>query len=165
MSSETISAPVLSGKRSSRVKPGEKAAKVKRGTVVPKKWNQEARETIVDLIRVGMTLKDICELPGMPTLNAVKYWIREDDAFREAYFGAQREQASSFVELALRASAAADTPPEGVNPNAWVNSKRLQADTLKWAAARLDPAKWGDKTEKFIKHDGNVTFEVKGLDK
>jgi len=117
------------------------------------------------LIRDGETLTHICKQPGMPTRAAVKYWMANDEEFRKEYDAARRMQAESFVDRAIAIAESACVAPEGVNPHAWANAKRLEVDTLKWSAARLDPSKWGDKQEKYYKHEGEVTFEIKGLDK
>jgi len=97
----------------------------------------------------GDLLKDISEGASVAALvRSEKYpsyatifkWLGEDEGFRLAYEKAFQLRAETMFEEMLEI---ADNPDKEAD----VNRDRLRVDTRKWALARMNPRKFGDKVE------------------
>lgn len=106
-------------------------------------------------VRLGMSLTAICaEDRLMPSMDRVYQWRRNEPAFEDAYQQAMRDRGEALFEEALsiaddaRNDWMARNDPE--NPGWIANGEhlarsRLRVETRKWAAAKLNPYKYGDK--------------------
>lgn len=93
----------------------------------------------------GQSVFTICKLPHMPASTTVYRYIAKEGELAKAYQAALHmrtdKQAEQIVEtsreLQLRAEAGASTEE--------VNAGKVLINSLQWTAARLNPAKYGDK--------------------
>lgn len=112
------------------------------------------------LIADGMSLRKVCELPGMPSTSMVMRWLADEERaeFREQYACAREAQADYLAEQMLdiadeectmvRASKHGgddDGQVEVLFDATAVARNRLRVDTRKWLASKMAPKKYGDK--------------------
>ena len=132
------------------------SGKEKRPVGRPTKYSQEMADKICGLISNGMSLRAICNVNGMPARGTVYQWLSENIEFQDQYTRARVEQADYFAEeiVEIADSVEADS--------AAVAKARLQVDARKWAASKLAPKKYGEKTELDVKSsDGSMTPTVR----
>lgn len=128
----------------------------KRKTGRPTKYNGAMIEDICEKIANGRSLRSICAEDGMPTTSTVCKWLVENKEFSEQYARARTRQADYFFEeiVEIADSVEADS--------AAVMKARLQVDARKWAASKIAPKKYGDKTELDVKSsDGSMRPSVR----
>jgi hypothetical protein len=89
----------------------------------------------------GELLGEILRDPGMPTRRTVWNWTEAIPEFASRYEAAERAQAAAIVDRA-----GADVWDENLAPE-HVNRSRVRFDFSKFLAAKLDPARWGDRAE------------------
>lgn len=101
-----------------------------------------------------ISLRTICKREGMPCVETVLRWLREDcDGFAALYARAKGEQSELMVEdmLEIADDGRNDTQidekgNEVVNSDVIQRSK-LRIDTRKWLVAKLLPKKYGDTAQ------------------
>ena len=79
----------------------------------------------------------------MPARTSVWAWLRKDREFMNQYARAREDQAESLFDEALDIAREHDDPAKA----------RVMIDTLKWAAGKLKPKKFGDKIEHTVQQD------------
>ena len=94
----------------------------------------------------GETLSAICEDDHMPTRRAVFYWVDDRPEFAGMYATARIRQAECHYDKLVRAAETA----KGLTDNAAVQAYRLYIDTAKWAASRLRPEVYAERTSKTV---------------
>nr|DAR84267.1 MAG TPA: terminase small subunit [Caudoviricetes sp.] len=122
----------------------------------PSVFSQELIDKICELISNGMSLRAVCSQEGMPSTATVCKWLSENQEFSEQYARARGRQADHYFEeiVEIADSVEADS--------AAVAKARLQVDARKWAASKLAPKKYGEKTELDVKSsDGSMTPTVR----
>lgn len=121
----------------------------------PSGYNTEIAATICARIAGGEALRTICKDEGMPTERAVYLWLAKYPEFVQLYAHAREEQADAIFEEALETGRQAprmtvfesETGSRTSVDTGDVQHRRLMIDTLKWAAAKLRPKKYGDLTQ------------------
>lgn len=111
-------------------------------------FDQEKANEICELIANGVTLKNICEIDGMPGLTTVHKWKNENPSFADAYSYARKTQADTFADMIITEAFNCHDAQIG----------RLRMDALKWTASKLAPKKYGDKVE--VESTGNANFSI-----
>lgn len=127
------------------------ATKAKTGR--PSDYLPEVAADICSLLASGESLRKVCERPGMPSKTSVFRWLAEHSEFRDQYAKATETRADAIFEemFDIADSVAAEA--------AAVGKARLRIDTRKWALARMNPKKYGDKVSQEIDHkssDGSM---------
>ncbi len=116
---------------------GKKAKPVERKRGRPSKYSEEITDVICEEIALGRALHKLCEerddFPGEAT---VYRWLEEHSNFREKYIRARERQAERRAEELILI---ADTEKDAA-------VARNMIDVRKWAAAKLLPKKYGDRT-------------------
>jgi hypothetical protein len=120
----------------------------------PSTFSQEVADAICEEIIQGKSVRQICQLGGMPAARTVYYWLENDSEFSQQYARAREAQADKLFEecLAIADETEGDivleTGEDGkaiARPNhANVQRARLRVDTRKWAAGKLAPKKYGE---------------------
>jgi hypothetical protein len=117
------------------------------------RFTAELAQSLCERLANGESLRTICAAPGMPDRGTVRRWLAdpEHEEFRRAYNAARLAWADEvFEQIGELASGArqiaADAEARGLNPHAAVGALREQMRGLMWIAARLNPARYGDKT-------------------
>lgn len=128
-------------------------------TLTPtQQWRSDPERAMSDLhewMAHGGSLRAFCAENGL-SLTRVHEWIHSDPHRAGQYARAQELRAEFLAERVI------DTGDEPVRINskgdldsADVALKRLKVDSLKWAASKLAPRRFGDKIEvdATVKHD------------
>lgn len=127
------------------------ATKAKTGR--PSDYLPEVAADICALLAEGESLRKVCERPGMPHKATVFRWLAAHDEFRDQYAKATETRADAIFEEMF------DIADNVVEEAAAVGKARLRIDTRKWALARMNPKKYGDKVSQEIDHkssDGSM---------
>lgn len=123
--------------------------KKKRGR--PSDHRPEVADDICSLLASGKSLVKVCERPGMPDKSTVFRWMAVHEAFRDKYAKATEARADAIFEDMF--AIADEATPEAAE----VAKARLRIDTRKWALARMNPRKYGDKvTNELVGKDGGA---------
>ena len=126
---------------------GKKPTTRKRGR--PSKYTAQIADDIIDRIREGESLAQICRTEGYPTEGTVRGWAVQDrEGFSTRYDEASRIRAHAFADQVI---AIAD------DPTLEAAKARLMCDARKWVACKLLPKIYGDKQE--IEHTGKITLD------
>lgn len=127
------------------------ATKAKTGR--PSDYLPEVAADICSLLANGESLRKVCERTGMPSKTSVFRWLAEHSEFRDQYAKATETRADAIFEEMF------DIADNVAEEAAAVGKARLRIDTRKWALARMNPKKYGDKVSQEIDHkssDGSM---------
>lgn len=127
------------------------ATKAKTGR--PSDYLPEVAADICSLLADGESLRKVCERQGMPGKATVFRWLAQHEDFRDQYAKATETRADAIFEDMF------DIADEVSEEAAAVAKARLRIDTRKWALARMNPKKYGDKVSQEIDHkssDGSM---------
>jgi len=127
------------------------ATKAKSGR--PSDYLPEVAAEICSLLADGESLRKVCERPGMPGKATVFRWLAQHEEFRDQYAKATETRADAIFEEMF------DIADNVAEEAAAVGKARLRIDTRKWALARMNPKKYGDKVSQEIDHkssDGSM---------
>jgi hypothetical protein len=120
------------------------------------------REEVLSRIAEGESLRSICADEGTPSKSTFLKWVSEDAELSDQYARAMERRADSLFDemFAIADDASNDwveregDDGEGYRLNGeHVQRSRLRIDTRKWALARMNPKKYGEKQEIHNKHD------------
>jgi hypothetical protein len=104
------------------------------------RWKQEERDAVMvevfDGMMEGRTLREIVVGLGVSE-STVRKWLVADEHLGRMYESARLVMAQALAERALEL--VREVAPEEVS------AKRLQVDTLRWAAERMNPKMFGGK--------------------
>jgi len=118
-----------------RAAPKTKAKAKKTGR--PSLYSQEIADIICSKIAGGKSLRSICSVGKIPSIETVRRWLssREKADFCAQYMRAREEQADYYADEIIEI---ADTEGDS-------NKARVRIDARKWVASKLKPKKYGDK--------------------
>lgn len=117
----------------------------------PSDYMPEVANDICALLASGESLVKVCKRPGMPDKSTVFRWIAEQEGFRDKYAKATEARADAIFEEMF------DIADDVIPDSAEVAKARLRVDTRKWALARMNPRKYGDKvTNELVGKDGGA---------
>jgi hypothetical protein len=122
----------------------------------PEIFTQELADRLCELISTTTkSLRTICKMEGMPSVQTVLKWLREDkEGFLAQYARAKEEQADfmieEMIEIADDGTNDLMTVEKGdvayeVENKEVTNRSKLRVETRKWIASKLKPKKYGDK--------------------
>lgn len=117
----------------------------------PAERRRKARRVFARMAR-GDTTAEACGAEGL-SYRRLWDWIDADPTLEAGYLRARTIQAAAMAERAvLVASRPARSMPAAA-------SQRTYVDTLKWAASKLDPSRWGDRLQ-VERHDTKTVHHV-----
>lgn len=93
-----------------------------------------------------MSLRDICQIDGMPAEGTVYRWLHENPEFGEMYARAREERAHLAADDIIHI---ADTEPDP-------NKARVRIDARKWYASKLNRKDYGDS----LNLDGGLNIKL-----
>jgi len=105
-------------------------------------YSPEMGEAICLRLAGGESLNRICRDDDMPHRASVHRWLLRDHEFRRSYEFARQVQADYYAEQVIELADEADASTSPA-----VHKAKLQVDARKWAAARMAPRKWGDRSQ------------------
>lgn len=100
-------------------------------------YSQTLGAKMCELIGGGLSLKEVCELPGMPGRTTAYKWLALHDDFANMYARGREERADLIADEVITI---ADTDPDPARA-------RVRIDARKWWAAKVNPRKYADKTQ------------------
>jgi hypothetical protein len=127
----------------------------------PNAYTEAFARTICDRIANGGTLISICREYGIYD-RIVRRWLYDEqnkvgeETFREAYETARKDQADYFFDLIINEASDLDRlieEGEGADrkDKRWLSAitqaKRLKIESIKYAASKLCPQRYGEKMQ------------------
>lgn len=125
----------------------------------PTIYSEELAQVICESLMVGMSLRKICELDGMPAISTVMQWLASGkDGFMEQYAHARQVQAEYLLDELIDIADDSADDYEIVNGEERLNQEHIQRaklriDTRKWNIEKLAPKKYGAKQQ--LEHTGS----------
>jgi len=106
----------------------------------PTIYDEKIAAEILHRMSEGETLTAICSEEGKPGRSTVCMWAINDNppGFYDRYAKARELQALAIAEDALDISDDKSDDPA---------SRRIRVDARKWFASKMNPAKFGDKSQ------------------
>lgn len=95
----------------------------------------------LDLVAEGKTVKEIAELPNMPTRQTLYRWLSLYSDFNSAYFAAKELSAMALEEEALEIARDLAKPNEYTGTR--ITALKEAMVQFRWSAARRDPKRYG----------------------
>ena len=137
---------------------GVKSEEVNKGGR-PTIYSEELAQVICESLMIGMSLRKICELDGMPAISTVMQWLASGkDGFMEQYAHARQVQAEYLLDELIDIADDSADDYEIVNGEERLNQEHIQRaklriDTRKWNIEKLAPKKYGAKQQ--LEHTGS----------
>jgi hypothetical protein len=98
-------------------------------------YSDELAIALCEHIADGMSLKDACALPAMPSRTTAYKWLAEHTSFANLYARAREERADLIADEIITIADTETCP----------HKARNRIDARKWWAAKVNPKKYGDK--------------------
>lgn len=144
------------------------------------KYTPELAEKICCLIREGMSERQICKMPGMPSIDALNDWKAKYPDFLQQSARAREESAALYREKALQvAQESADVAAKVLHgdlknsdgdqvrdlPRGYVEAQKLLIQELNREAAIRDDRNYGDRRRVAVTgaDGGAVKIETKQI--
>lgn len=119
-------------------------------------YTKELIDTIFDNILIeienGKALRNILKEDEMPSTQTFYKWIDEDEVKSKQYARACEVRADAIFDEII--DIADDTSNDTISKedrdiqnSEWISRSRLRVDARKWIASKLNPKKYGDKTD------------------
>lgn len=129
-------------------------------------------DTICDRLANGEAVRTVLKEKNMPDSKTFYDWIDKDEDKLQQYARACARRADAIFEDAMQI---ADTPQDGVITKMdkdgeietttadMIAHRRLQVETRRWAAGKLNPKKYGDKVQQ--EHSGEIGIkQITGME-
>jgi len=107
----------------------------------PTIYSEKLAESLLRRLADGETLLSICKSSRVPHRDTIRRWVRDKPDFRRRYLDARATWGDRLAEEVVEI---ADACEQETGP---VSKARVQIDARKWAASRLNPIRWGDRTQ------------------
>ena len=116
---------------------------------------QENIDTLCDSVVMGMTVREACELEGMPSPNAIYLAVSRNEDWANQYARAREAQLVKWEDDIVEISDNGTNDWMERNGVASVNGEHIQrsklrVDTRKWVMAKRRPKKYGDRVSQEI---------------
>ncbi len=132
----------------------------------PSKYTQSLAESICERLSSGETLTSICAVEGMPKRTTVVKWQGQHDGFATLYARARVAYADAIFDEAMEI--ADDTSGDWTTrtkngeeiravDHENIQRARLRVETRLKAAAKINPAKYGEKLDLNMSGELNVS--------
>lgn len=124
----------------------------KRSAGQPTKYTEEKATAICSMIAEGKSVREIGAMKDQPSERTIYNWLASTEEFLQKYTRAREQQAEVYaqeiIDIADDSTGDMIVDDEG---NERLNSEhvqrsKLRIDARKWAASKLQPKKYGDRT-------------------
>lgn len=113
-------------------------------------YTSDLGAAICELVANGLALNEICLRDGMPSRTTAYKWLGQNEEFANMYARAREERADLIADEIV---SIADTEDDA-------NKARVRIDARKWWAARVNPKKYGERSQV----DLNLKRDVEQMD-
>jgi hypothetical protein len=116
-------------------------------------YSTEIADELCGLLAEGKSIRQITELPGMPSRRAVQYWMSRYPDFREKYECAMMLLAEfwahEIIEIADDSSGdfIINERGERAVDHENINRARLKVDARRWLLSKILPKRYGDRVQ------------------
>lgn len=121
-------------------------------------WTEELEKSVLEGIESGLTLRQVAAQHSISAALILKK-VAANKEFCEQYARVlELRTESDFERLA---DLVFEEPREtnfGTIDAGWVNLKRLQVDTIKWALSKRNPKKYGERIQQELSGQVSVVF-------
>jgi hypothetical protein len=118
----------------------------------PSLYSETLTTEICRRLAGGESLRSVCRSDEMPDITTIYDWLRKYETFAKQYARATEDRADAVFEEMFEIAddgqndyMERETGMPALNAEHVMRS-RLRIDTRKWALARMNPRKYGDKT-------------------
>jgi hypothetical protein len=128
-------------------------------------------DRVCEELATGLSLRQVCEGVGMPTMSTVFRWLTLHVEFSEMYTRAREVQAETMADEILsiaddgRNDTYVDDEGRQRTDQDVIARSRLRVDARKWLAAKLMPRKYGEKVENTLKGDANAPLAIERIER
>lgn len=109
----------------------------------PSLYTEEIADEICSFLMDGLSMRQVCELDGMPSRATLIRWQRDNEDFDAKCARARVLQAELMEDLVMRT--AHECTPETAHAD------KVKLAAYQWRAAKLNPRVYGDK----LQHTGD----------
>lgn len=110
---------------------------------------EQTWEEILDRLRMGHTLKAICDDPGMPPIGRLRYWIQKNEDKYQEYDQARKIGADAIVDEIKDIADGIDNS-HGIPGD--VQRDTLRVNTRKWLAGVFNRKQYGSDKQVEVTH-------------
>lgn len=127
------------------------------------RWSPEVGERICALVSIGMSIAEICDLEGMPTVGVIRTWRAERPEFDAAYDQACESRIDYWVSRMFKSIDDTANSAQIIDPKtqrtmidpARVALTKVENENIRWLLSKMHPLKYGDMTQhRHQGHDG-----------
>lgn len=114
-------------------------------------FDQEIADSILESLREGVPLAEVCRSPGFPHPSTWRDWCDKDENLAIAYARAREDGfdaiAQECLDIADEVSRDNIATEQGERPNTeWISRSKLRVETRLKLLAKWDPKRYGDRT-------------------
>lgn len=132
-----------------------------------KKNREKILNKIFEEISSGLSLRKALEVVGEVSKPVFYKWIKEDEEKANQYARACEERQDKIFEeiLEIADDSSGDEKPSPIAEGATqvdkehIQRSRLRIDARKWMLGKMNPSKYGEKTESKIEQDVTISFK------
>lgn len=121
------------------------------------KWNEAVQSQVLSDLESGLTLRQAAENNKISASLIIWKAVRDEEFAKQYARAMEIRTECDFEQLSDLAFEEPERGKQGIDP-AWVQLKRLQVDTLKWALSKRNPKKYGEKIQQ--EHSGELGIKV-----
>lgn len=118
---------------------------------MPKTFEDDQIEELLDALSQGQPLTRICRDPRMPSASTVYSWIESDEAFSGRFHAARARGVHAIAEECLDIA----DEPVAKDDSVAVSNKRVRIDTRLRLAGKWLAKEYGDKVD--VNYNAEVT--------
>lgn len=140
----------------------------KRGRGRPSTYSDEKAAEVLGLLMSGLSLRKVTDRDDMPDRTTFFRWLMAHQDFRDQYEKAAAARADALFEemFEIADEASQDVTEDGRINTEIVQRSKLRVDVRKWALARMNPRKFGERiTQELVGEGGGpiraITAEMK----
>ena len=129
-----------------------------------KKEIESVFDSIIEDIRAGYALRTVLKNGDNPSSQTFYKWLESDEQKSKRYARACEERAANIFEdiLEIADDSAGDTKVDKDGNKTYDSEfaarSKIKIDARKWMLSKLQPEKYGDKTDLNLK--GDITIDI-----
>lgn len=106
------------------------------GARKPKPFCQDTADRICELVAEGKSIAECAQEKGIPSRTHIYAWLNESEDFKNKYARAREQRADTLAHEVIFIADTEDDPQRARN----------RMDARKWAAGKMAPKTYGDRT-------------------